>query len=57
MIDLETKPKGETKPVADQPTHEDLAAAGAAPVSPKDTAEDAAEDEQPIQATLDFIRE
>ena len=57
MIDLETKPKGETKAVADQSAQEDLAGAGTAPVSPKDTAEDAAEDEQPIQATLDFIRE
>ena len=57
VIDLEAKPNGQTKAVADQPAHEDLAAAGAEPVGPKDAAEATAEAEQPIQATLDFITE
>jgi hypothetical protein len=54
VIDLEAKPDGKTVAVADQPDKKDLAPVGAAPVSPNDTAENIAEDEQPIQPTLKF---
>jgi len=53
VIDLEAKPDG-TVAVADQPDKTHLAPVVAAPVSPKDTAKNIAEDEQPIQPTLKF---
>jgi type IV secretion system coupling TraD/TrwB family protein len=52
VVDLEAKPDGKTVAVAAQPDKTDLTPVGAAPVSPKDTAQD--EDEQPIQPTLKF---
>jgi len=52
VIDLEAKLDGKTVAVADQPDKKDLATVGAAPVRPKDTAQD--EDEQPIRPTLKF---
>ncbi len=54
VIDLEAQPDGKTVAVADQPDKTDLAPVGAAPVSPKDTAKNIAEDEQQIQPTLKF---
>jgi hypothetical protein len=54
MIDLEAQPDGETGTVADQTNEKHLAPVVAAAVSPKDTAKNTAEDEQPIQPTLNF---
>jgi hypothetical protein len=54
VIDLEAKPDGKTVAVADQPDKKDLAPVSTVPVSPKDTAKNIAEDEQPIQPTLKF---
>jgi hypothetical protein len=54
MIDLEAQPDGETGTVAEQTNEKHLAPVVAAAVSPKETAKNTAEDEQPIQPTLNF---
>jgi hypothetical protein len=53
VIDLEAKPDG-TAAVAEQSDKTDLATVGEAPVNPKDTAKNIAEDEHPIQPPLKF---
>jgi len=55
VVDLEAQPCGETATVADQPHKKDLGLAGTVQVSPKDTVNSSAEEEQPpIQPPLNF---